>query len=76
MGSCPSNRGSCGQFPTIQVGILVLMISFTGWQWSWWGVVLVGSCPSGQYSWGFIFIRWGVVLEPEQRLERHCTGHN
>ena len=30
-----------GQFPTVQV--LVLMC---GWQWSWWGVVIVESSPS------------------------------
>ena len=36
MESCPSDPGPCGQFPTIQVGVLALMISF-----NWLAVVLV-----------------------------------
>ena len=35
-----------GQFPTIQV--LVLMSGLTGLEWSWWGVVLGIVGPSGQ----------------------------
>ena len=53
-----------GQFPTVQV--LVLMCGCIPWQWSQWGVVLVGNSPrdcgpGGQWL-GFIFIWWGIVL--------------
>ena len=46
-----------GQFPT--VNLLVPVASFTEWKWSWWGVVLVVSCPrdrrpGGQWL-GFTF---------------------
>ena len=35
---------------------VVLVGSRPSGELSWWGVVLVGSCPSGELSW------WGVVL--------------
>ena len=42
------------------------MSGFTGLQWSWWGVVLVESCPKdsgpGGQQFGFIFILWEIVL--------------
>ena len=48
---------------------MVLMNGFTGLLWSWWGIVLVGSCPQdigpgGQYL-GLIFIWWGIIPSEE-----------
>ena len=46
-----------GQCPTIQV--LVLMSGFTGWKWSWWGVVL-GIMGLVGNSWA-LFLSGGVL---------------
>ena len=69
MGSCPSGN-------LFWWGMSKWEVVLVGGELSWWGVVLVGSCPGGELSqWEFVLVgnvqvelsRWEVVLVGNHR---------